>query len=288
MIQKYEEFFDEKIEYALQSGKTVKDLALEFKIDRHTVSRHLRKRGFITNPHNKFPINDNIFKVIDTEEKAYWLGFLYADGNVCLNKKKNYKIELSLKESDLKHIEKFKKFLSSSNKISYREKLKAYRISISNNIIGKDLVNLGCFIKKSNILKFPTLEQVPKEFQKDFVRGYLDGDGSICIYSRLNSLKLTISLLGTKEFLEGLKTNLNLPNNNLTITNKGSLANCFTLQYANYHSIKILEYLYKNSNIYLERKYEKYLKAMELFKEKSEKNFNKHSNIKIKELNFNV
>lgn len=288
MKNKYDEFFDEKIEYAISSKKSITELAIEFGIERHIVSKYLRKRGFITNLHGKLPINDNIFKVIDNEHKAYWLGFLYADGNVHLDKKKHHKIELTLKESDLTHLEKFRDFISSSNKIAYRKKAKAYRISFCNDSIGKDLISLGCFIKKSNILKFPTIEQVPKELQKHFVRGYLDGDGSIVIYKRNDGLALTTCLLGTKEFLEGVKSNLNLPDNKLTVTNKGSLANCFTLQYANYHSVKILEYLYKESTIYLERKYNKYLEAMKLFKEKSERNFNKHSKMKIKELNFNV
>jgi hypothetical protein len=288
MIHKYEEFFDEKIEYAIKSGKTIKDLALEFKMDRHMVSRQLRKRGFKTNLHGKLPINNNIFNTIDNEEKAYWLGFLYADGNVHLDKKKkNYKIELSLKESDLEHIEKFKKFLSSNNKISYREKVKAYRISIGNNIIGKDLISLGCFIKKSNILKFPTKEQVPKELQKHFVRGYLDGDGSVCLSTRIKSkgrISLTVSFLGTKEFLEKMIYNLNFPKNNLTITNKNSEANCFTLQYGNYHSYKILEYLYENSNIYLKRKYQKYLQAKLLFKDNINEKYEQYSKNKIQKL----
>ena len=45
------------------------------------------------------------FDKINTEEKAYWLGFLYADGSIS---SKEDKIELGLAEKDLHHIEKFK------------------------------------------------------------------------------------------------------------------------------------------------------------------------------------
>ena len=61
----------------------------------------------------------HIFEKIDTEDKAYWLGFLYADGSV--GSKEN-KIELGLAEQDLHHIEKFRDFIGINNKISYREK----------------------------------------------------------------------------------------------------------------------------------------------------------------------
>lgn len=58
-----------------------------------------------------------IFENIDTEEKAYWLGFLYADG--CVGSKES-KVELSLAEKDLRHMEKFRSFIGIENKISYR------------------------------------------------------------------------------------------------------------------------------------------------------------------------
>ena len=66
------------------------------------------------------------FENIDTEEKAYWLGFLYADGYVNANEDK---IELCLAEKDFHHLEKFKNFIGLPNKICYREATKAYRYS---------------------------------------------------------------------------------------------------------------------------------------------------------------
>ena len=67
-----------------------------------------------------------IFETIDTEEKAYWLGFLYADGSVG---SKDNRIELGLAEKDLKQIEKFRDFIGVMNKISYRPQTKSYRYS---------------------------------------------------------------------------------------------------------------------------------------------------------------
>ena len=66
------------------------------------------------------------FETIDNEEKAYWLGFLYADGSVGSNESK---IELGLAEKDYKQIERFRTFMNINNKISYRKETKAYRMS---------------------------------------------------------------------------------------------------------------------------------------------------------------
>ena len=57
----------------------------------------------------KYYLKEDIFDNIDTEEKAYWLGFLYADGNVANNASR---IRLSLAENDLEILEKFSIFIS--------------------------------------------------------------------------------------------------------------------------------------------------------------------------------
>ena len=93
------------------------------------------------------------FETIDTEEKAYWLGFLYADGSVGSN---DDRIELGLAERDLHHIEKFRDFIGINNKISYREKTKSYRYAFKSQNCKQDLINKGCVPRKSLILKYPT------------------------------------------------------------------------------------------------------------------------------------
>lgn len=93
------------------------------------------------------------FETIDTEEKAYWLGFLYADGSVGSN---DDRIELGLAERDFHHIEKFRNFIGINNKISYREKTKSYRYAFKSQNCKQDLINKGCVPRKSLILKYPT------------------------------------------------------------------------------------------------------------------------------------
>ena len=68
----------------------------------------------------KSHVNDHVFDTIDTEEKAYWLGFLYADGNVH-HTNNSWRIELTLQEQDLEHVQKFGKFVSCEKEPKYRE-----------------------------------------------------------------------------------------------------------------------------------------------------------------------
>ena len=56
-------------------------------------------------------MNINKFDVIDTEEKAYWIGFIWCDGYNSKryrgkNSTPNYEFKLSLMEDDIGHLEK--------------------------------------------------------------------------------------------------------------------------------------------------------------------------------------
>ncbi len=81
----------------------------KYGINRKTLIQHLHEQGIET-PNNAggYNINENVFDNIDTEEKAYWLGFLYADGYVTY---KNYTIGLGVALKDIDHLRKFKDFL---------------------------------------------------------------------------------------------------------------------------------------------------------------------------------
>lgn len=201
----------------------------------------------------------NIFETIDTEEKAYWLGFLYADGSVG---SKEDKIELGLAEKDLKHVKKFRDFININNKISYRESSKSYRFSFRSTKCKQDLIKQGCVPKKSLILKFPTEEQVPSHLMRHFIRGYFDGDGWFTNTDRT----FQVGIIGTQDFIEGFlktvnKINMNTNNKILTVHREnGAKRYVFSSQSDVYI---FLNWIYKDANIYLDRKYEHYLEFLE-------------------------
>ena len=241
-----------KEEY-LSSKITLRNVCKKHNISREYASVILKQQGISLR--KKISSDDTLFEKIDTEEKAYWLGFLYADGSVYKNNKGYYRFELGLAEKDLIHIEKFKKFVNSKHDIKYRVKTKSFRIVFSDPQFTKNLIDLGCVPNKSLILTFPTEDQVPLELQKHFIRGYFDGDGSISY--RKSGGSPGISVMGTLEFL--LK--LNEVFKNLAVIakkDKRHLNNTYTLRFRVQPGINFLYLIYNDSNIFLTRKYEKY------------------------------
>lgn len=254
-------------DYKKLRGKvSLTNLCKQHNCDRGEISLFLKSKGVrVINYHNITKFSEHVFDIIDTEQKAYWLGFLFADGAVGLGVK-NY-LELSLKPSDYIHLEKFKKFLKA--KASIRVTDVRCRFSVSNKYFSEVLTAHGCTPRKSLTLKFPTT--VSASLMKHFLRGYFDGDGSIFetyAWNRKGDKKtkpfLVISLLGTKEFLKEADSYLNF-RGELYTKNKIKNINTWFKSETRIHAFKILDYMYKDSKIYLDRKYKLYLKFKKLY-----------------------
>jgi hypothetical protein len=211
------------------------------------------------NQYVKTTTNNDIFNKIDSEEKAYWLGFLYADGTI-RSKEGDNQIELSLQERDYQQIANFRNFIGNDNKIAYREKQKAYRYCFRSAQIKKDLINLGCVPNKSLILTFPTEEQVPNKFLNDFIRGYFDGDG----WLGKDKYKYSIEILGTEYFLSGLQKRYPLfYGRKLYINNqKGNPVIKRLCCSKKSETRQFLQDIYGHANVYLDRKYKRYLATL--------------------------
>lgn len=213
--------------------------------------------------HSKYTVNQNYFEKIDNEWKAYWLGFLYADG--CIVKqtekgKKKNSLSVCLSVKDEEHIEKFSKSIQSNapikvKKTNYKNCYCA-KIIINNKKICEDLINLGCVPRKSLILTFPDTKKVPKELIRHFIRGYFDGDG--CIHINKEKKNIRINFIGTLSFLTELQLILEeeCDFRRVKIQKKGK---AYSLQYGYMRGIEnFYNYLYKNSNIVLNRKFEEF------------------------------
>lgn len=111
------------------------------------------KKVIVSNKQNQVTIDENIFDNINTEEKAYWLGFIFADGYIS---SKSFHFELSLSLKDKDHLQKFSDFCKYTKSIktdSYR-----CRFCLRNKHLWNTLNNYGCVPQKSLILKFPNIE----------------------------------------------------------------------------------------------------------------------------------
>jgi hypothetical protein len=237
------------IKYNLGSDKLLYSLLNYYNID-------------ISYDNKLYNIDESIFETVDTEEKAYWLGFLYADGYIydCNN---CYELSLSLSKHDEEHLIKFKSFMKAGHPIYNKtvilddKEYESVRIDIGNRKIVRDLNKLGCMQAKSLIIEFPTLEQVPSYLQNSFIRGYFDGDGTIGAYLRKDCItkQLAFSLLGTKNLLDNIKDIFYNETGIGKEKNYDMNGKAYRLRYSgNRICKKIYEYLYSNSNIFLDRK----------------------------------
>lgn len=200
------------------------------------------------------------FHVIDTEEKAYWLGFLYADGCVFISNHHSYSLILELSSVDKEHIQKFKTAIASDTLIkeTQRDNRHISRLCIGNKELVCDLISHGCVPKKTLILDFPTI--ISQNLIRHFIRGYFDGDGCLSVKSyyhkqrKKDYLSYSWFILGTRDLLSGMINYLPIK---LDIVSVGKICRIRTQSLNN---IKIiLDYLYKDATIYLQRKYDKYI-----------------------------
>lgn len=135
---------------------------------------------------SKYTYNESYFEKIDSHEKAYWLGFLYADGCITRfyrnEKLKSMSLELTLKSDDEDHLYKFLKCLESNVPIQHKtikNKYYASRLVINCTKMCRDLINLGCTPQKSLTLTFPNEKILSEKYISSFICGYFDGDGGV-------------------------------------------------------------------------------------------------------------
>lgn len=249
----------------------------------------------------KYRYDIDYFNLIDNAEKAYWLGFLYADGSVTEIKRKNsvnsMTLDISLKQDDVGHLEKFNCALQSNipiktRTVKYNDKqYQACRLQVNSTKLCKDLCNLGCTPRKTYNLTFPNDDIVPKEFKRDFIRGFFDGDGCICVTQ--NNTHITLTLTGMQPMLE-LISNYLISEGVLRVNptyhqDKRSQA-CSVYYYGKSACKEILDYLYKNASIYLDRKYKKYVDFYKDFNEETDfrgVHYDSHNNVFVANILIN-
>lgn len=212
--------------------------------------------------------NESFFSVIDTERKAYWLGFLYADGNV-LQERYSFRTRLILTEGDSDILEELKKDLEATHNIShwkahgYPNSKPVKGLTITSRKMFEDLGRLGCYPRKSLTLRFPTSEQVPDHLLRHFVRGYFDGDGCITFRVPSESKRPFVQIEGTKEFLESLREHLRLHgvsvDSALCKRHKDRSTNAYNLRIGHAKGVKSMYHLlYDEATFWMRRKRDRF------------------------------
>ncbi len=265
-----------------QEGMSLRAIAGKFPISYGTARRLLQQKGVELRPRleavnkalTRHNFNANYFDLIDTEEKAYWIGFIMADGNVSYRKGTTYyRFSMALKTTDIDHLVKLRATLNSTHKI-YTRNTPIPRLNFSNEHFCKTLIKHGVVPRKSYKELVPP--QMPDELLRHFWRGYFDGDGSLHLYKN-NTRKdgsrqksWGFNLLGSRSLLESFvewvwsqgflvrrptlhPTRPNCKTLDLKLRRKSDIRN-------------VTKAFYEGATVYLDRKMEKYqqLKSSEV------------------------
>lgn len=262
-----------EIEYLKENygKKSVKEIAVYLNRTENSVRLKANKNGLKKSPYN---CDYNFFENIDNEEKAYWLGFIAADGWVTVNETSNAgTIGIELQYRDIDQLKKFNKSIGGNYKIDTLYKTckvstnpdkthKMCRIRVFSIDMVKDLHKFGVTKDKTYNFHMPNLN---KNLMRHFVRGYFDGDG--CVRTRIRKLASgqfveyplcdfsSVDMNFLQELRQYIYDTLGLCSY-LYTEESGCHRLCI---HKNEHTVTLLNYLYDNANIYLDRKYETYL-----------------------------
>lgn len=228
------------------------------------VRDRLLKLGIPLRGNRWYDYDENYFSKIDTSEKAYWLGFLYADGGVFSDGYKINSVTVKLSIRDKEHLISLKRALGYTGQIKdgsyaatfpikkYNGAFKSSQLRITSKKMVKDLITLGCHQNKSLTVCFPNNSTVPADFISHFIRGYFDGDGSV------STSGPQVSFLGTYQFLEEIRTILH-KTIGTSIVKIHRHNRIFHLHYnGRLQCNDIGKYMYNNATVWLGRKRKKF------------------------------
>lgn len=245
--------YDSEIIKCYKEDMSIEKISKKFNFSTNKIYRTLLKNNINTSDvsrYRKHHYTEN-FSKIDTPEKAYWLGFLYADGYINTGKGE-VTLMLSIKDED--SINQFLNFMGDGRK--YYRNIKGYEqvgVSIYSKEISENLSKHGCFNNKAKKIEYP---KIKPELNKHFIRGYFDGDGSFYYRNKDKTLATFSIISASKPFLINLKEILVLESNidNINI-NMSSRKDYFGFYVNKKKDLKLIfEYLYDNEYSNLKRK----------------------------------
>lgn len=228
------------------SGKGVQKLLTRNKIEKRTRSQARRQ----------FQFDENYFEYVDSNEKAYWLGFIAADG--CITKRGNSKcLSINLQAADRCILEQFKLDLGYEGNIydlpiRKRNPKPQVMIRLNSELFCNHLEKYSITERKSFTIQFPNIEE---QYKSHYIRGFFDGDGCISVGKYC---KRVTFYSGSLDFLKSIESAMS---NSLDIKPRIPRIDrkIFSLCYAsNTEVADIFQWLYKDASFYLERKYNKF------------------------------
>ena len=199
----------------------------------------------------KFSFDVSFFDEINTPEKAYWLGFIYADG---FHNKYHFQMKLSIKDRD--HLMSLRSALKSNHVV--HNNLDTTFLRICSKQLCDTLDKLGCITKKSLVIRYPNIDPL---LNKHFIRGVFDGDG--CFYQGNDPTFSIVS--GSYKFLFRIRQILRLETDiKAPIYEREFVNKLYTIQIRKQQDLqKLFVWLYDGS-ICLPRKHQKFRNYLQL------------------------
>lgn len=228
-----------------------------------TVINILKRHNVKIVPHrvshfSDMELRDDFFEEIDSEEKAYFLGFMFADGYVYKGSKNAKAVGLEIHIRDIELIHKLKELLNTSNKVKYRKRAntEVCSINVYSTKMANDLEKYGIVQNKTKVTKH--LPDIAIPYRRHFLRGLLDGDGWVTIdkkgYFHVGFVSFHKSI--AEDFQKACNSLIE-DKNHSSITTKGKKCSGYVCAFQSQKQVKqLMTALYKDSTIYLTRKRE--------------------------------
>jgi len=217
-----------------------------------SVRNILHKEGFNLNHRGPKSLigNENYFDNIDSEDKAYFLGWLMADGNISIYNNQ-YFLKIHISEQDRDISDCFMEKIQSKNKIRIEsmEDKKYISISLSSKHMCQSLMSYGIVPRKTGFEDIPN--NINKNMISHFIRGYFDGDGITCIKKNKRS-----GFISSKVLLDKIQSILNINKKEFHPSNTKN-ENIFYFLIGKDESRKLYDYMYNNATIWMKRKRER-------------------------------
>lgn len=253
------------VNYYTLNPTTIEVTANKFSLSSPTIIKILNKynierykKAQIFNPN----MNEDYFENIDTQNKAYFLGLIIADGNVFKedNNKSNRQssISITLQDSDNYILSKFKEEIFVNTSVA-SDGRGASTISVRSNKMADDLLKYNIMERKSFSTSLPNIDD---NLMKHLIRGILDGDGSVQGRQTdiKNRYKHSVGFCGAKLLMTQIRDylvgKLNLTNVSVYTYKNRELS---MVTWSAVKDMKLLyHYLYDDAETYLIRKKEKF------------------------------
>lgn len=247
-------------------------------VSQDVIARWLRENDIEFNSTSKKVImDDHYFDSIDTEEKAYWLGFIWSDGSIIQEKSGRLALKIDLSEVDIEHLGKLKSAWNSTAILkTYKHGKGAFKTDYDVcRLMSNSRHMCEVLLNSYGMIPYRTcgdqlFDNTPKSLHRHLIRGIIDADGSVIHYingagGSAHSISFSVAHSIANHIDHFLLENNLISNVSQRYKrNIGRDGDVIGISYGGGKQVEsILRVIYGDSNVKLDRKYQKYLEIIE-------------------------